>query len=68
MMNLIKKITDKLRRKPFIISRFYYFINDRTAYIKSVFTSTPIPRKYDYWHYKRGKLISRYELVAQNGL
>lgn len=51
-----------------IINRFYHFINDRTSYMKSLFTDTPISRKYDYWCYKRGKLMSRYELVAQNGL
>ena len=73
MKNFIKRIIDRIRRKPLlvkpvVISRFYCYINDRTAYIKSIFTNTPISRKYDNWYYKRGKLISRYELVAQNGL
>lgn len=41
---------------------FRVWFNDRSAYIQSFFTQKPVSRKYDFWYYQKGKLISKYEL------
>ena len=51
---------NKLRK--YIISINYYIL-DRYAFIKSLFNINPISRIYDNWYYRRGKLLSKYELI-----
>jgi len=45
--------------------RLIEFKLDRTAWVKSLFTNKPVHRKYDEWYYRRGKLISSFDLFLE---
>lgn len=53
------RFTKTTRRK---LSEWYL---DRKTWFKSLFTQKPVHRKYDDWYYRKGKLVSSWQLYLE---